>query len=128
MISAIEKLELKPAAVYINGLPPIEDWINTRLQLSPGVALEIETFWKWLGLSLNAYFSEASNPLPHAGLTEIMESEVQKATSQYLSLSILIFQAEHLIRKEARAMGILWMDSLLRSDILKFWAREQCDF
>jgi hypothetical protein len=126
MLSTIEKSELKPAAAYINGLPPIEDWVNIRSQLSPGVALEIETFWKWLGLSLNAYFSDASNPLPHAGLNEIMEREVQKATSQYLSLSTLIFQAEHFIRKEARELRITWMDSLRRSDILKFWAWEQC--
>lgn len=126
MLTTVEKSELKPVAAYINGLPPIEEWVNTRLQLSPGIALEIETFWKWLGLSLNAYFSDASNPLPHAGLNEIMEREVQESTSQYLSLSILIFQAEHLIRKEARELGITWMDSLRRSDILKFWAWEQC--
>jgi hypothetical protein len=128
MLTTVEKSELKPVAAYINGLPPIEEWVNTRLQLSPGIALEIETFWKWLGLSLNAYFSDASNPLPHAGLNEIMEREVQKATSKYLSLSILIFQAEHFIRQEARAQEIVWMDSLSRSDILKAWAWEQCHF
>lgn len=128
MLSTVEKSELKPVAAYINGLPPIEEWVEIRLKLHPGIALNIETFWKWLGLSLNAYFSDASNPLPHAGLTEIMELEVQKATSEYLSLSILIFQAEHFIRQEARTQGIVWMDSLRRSDILKGWAWEQCHF
>ena len=128
MFSNLEKSELKPIAAYINGLPPIEPWVNIRLKLSPDIALEIETLWKWLGLSLDAYFSDASNPLPHAYLGETMKREVQKMTSQYLSLSILIFQAEHLIRKEARQLGIAWMDSLSRSDILKYWAWEQCFF
>lgn len=128
MLSSTEKSELKPVAAYINGLPPIEDWVNIRLQLSPDIALEIEALWKWLGLSLNAYFSDASNPLPHAYLGESMKCEVQKMTSRYLSLSILIFQAEHFIRKEARELGIAGLDSLSRSDILKYWAWEECFF
>jgi hypothetical protein len=126
MFSTIEKLELKPAASYINGLPPLEEWVEIRSKLEPGIALEIETFWKCLGLSLNAFFSDASDPLSHAGLTEIMKREVQKSTTQYLSLALLIFQAEHFIRREARESGITWLDSLRRSDILKAWAWEQC--
>jgi hypothetical protein len=39
----------------------------------------------------------------------------------------LIFQAEHFIKKEAKQLGIVEIDSFGRSDILKRWALEQCN-
>jgi hypothetical protein len=126
MFNTSEKLELKPVAAYINGLPPREEWVEIRSKLQPGIALEIECLWKWVGISLDAFFSNLSDPVPHSGLNEIMRCEVQSTSSEFLSLSILIFRAEHLIKKEAKEAGITWMDNLSRSDILKGLAWEQC--
>jgi hypothetical protein len=61
-------------------LPPREEWVEIRSKLQPGIALEIECLWKWVGISLDAFFSNLSDPVPHSGLNKIMQCEVQSTS------------------------------------------------
>ena len=54
-----------------------------------------------------------------------MERMIQKESAKYLSLSILLFQAEHFLRKEALDQGID-IENLRRSDFVNTWALEWC--
>ncbi len=126
MLSTTEKSELKPAAAYISGLPKvIREWAKIREELEPDIMISIENFWPLLGISLDAFFSDAPNPLFSLQLDEDVERLIQKHTSKYLSLSILLFQAESFLREEAHAQGIP-LNNLKRSDFLKIWAIEEC--
>lgn len=126
MLSVTEKSELKPAAAYIKRLPLLfQEWFEVREKLAPRIAASIEGSWPLLGLSLDAFFSDMPNPLPDLNLGEGVERMIQCETAKYLSLSILLFQAEHFLRREAIAQGIN-IENLRRSDFVKIWAIEGC--
>jgi hypothetical protein len=125
-ISSYE-LEIKEAAVYINSLPPVEQWVKIRTLLPPHVAVNTDNIWKWLGLTLHAFFGDYRNPLPESGLTEGLQQLIQEKHTEYTLLSLLIFQAEPFLQQEAIAQNlqISWEK---RSDILKGLAYEDCIF
>lgn len=126
MLSIIEKSELRPAAAYIKQLPGIlQQWSEIRQKLAPRIASSIEGSWPLLGTSLDAFFSDAPNPIPSLNLGEEVERMIQRETAKYLSLSILLFQAEDFVRKEALDQGID-IENLRRSDFVKIWALEGC--
>lgn len=125
-IEAIEKKELKDSASYIQSLPkPVKNWSQIRPFFSPKIAYSIEESWKLLGMSLSAFFSDTPNPLPDLMLEKEVDQMIQAETSKYLSLSILLFQAEHYLRKEAIIEGTD-LSNLRRSDFVKLWALEGC--
>jgi hypothetical protein len=126
MLSVAQKSELRPAAAYIKRLPGlIQQWGEIREKLAPMIASSIEGSWPLLGLSLDAFFSDLPNPLPDLNLGEEVERMIQTETAKYLSLSLLLFQAEHFLRKEANAQDID-IEKLRRSDFVKIWALEGC--
>ncbi len=126
MLSIIEKSELRSAAAYIKQLPGmLQQWSEIRQELAPRIASSIEGSWPLLGISLDAFFSDVPNPIPSFNLGEAVEGMIQKESAKYLSLSILLFQAEHFLRKEALDQGID-IENLRRSDFVKTWALEWC--
>jgi hypothetical protein len=120
-----EKPEFKEAAVYINSLPPVEQWVKIRTLLPPHVAVNTDNIWKWLGLKLHASFGNYKDPLPESGLTEALQQLIQDKHDEYELLSDLIPQAEPFLQQEviARNLQIPWKK---RSDILKGLAYEDC--
>lgn len=127
-LSPTEKIELKEAAVYISyDLPPREDWVGIRQVLPPQVAININDTWGWLGTSLHAFFGDYPDPLPYSGLEETFQQFVQQKSTEYIILSVLIFQAERFLKQEAKARGlpIFWRK---RSEILEAWAFEHCRY
>ena len=126
MVSPTQKIELKRSAEYIKQLPKIiNEWAEIRRKLAPGIASSIEGSWNLLGLSLDAFFSDIQNPIPSLNLEEGVEKMIQNETQKYLSLSILLFQAEPFLREEALAQGIE-IENFQRSDFVKIWALEGC--
>jgi hypothetical protein len=126
MLSETQKIELKPTANYIKRLPGIiKEWTEIRRKLAPEIASSIEGSWSLLGLSLDAFFSDVQDPIPSLKLEEGVEEMIQKETQKYLSLSVLLFQAEHFLREEALAQGIE-IENFRRSDFVKIWAVEGC--
>lgn len=125
-LSVAEKAELRSTAAYIKRLPwLVQQWGEIRRKLTPTIASSIEGSWPLLGLSLDAFFSDNPNPLPALGLDNEVESMIQKETTKYLSLSLLLFQAEHYLRREANEQGIN-IENFRRSDFVKLWAIEGC--
>lgn len=120
-----ELAELKDAATYISGLPPSDLWKKIRQVIDPNAAEHIELTWGWLGKSLDAFFSDASDPLPDSNLPDGMQKQILKRINLYLVLSVLLFQAEKFLKKEAKALGINYHFNR-RSDLLKIWALEDC--
>lgn len=125
---ADEKTELKEAATYIwYDVPPLEQWVKIRQELPPQAAIHINDMWKWVGISLHAFFGDYPDPLPYSGLEETLKQLVQENSTKYATLSLLIFQAERFLQQEALKLGlpIIWDK---RSDILKIWAEEHCRY
>jgi len=123
-----EKAELKEAAVHIwHDVPPLEQWVKIRQILSPQAAININDMWEWLGISLHAFFGDYPDPLPYSGLGEAFKELIQEKSTEYVTLSLLIFQAERFLQQEALKLGlpIIWEK---RSDILKMWAYEHCRY
>lgn len=126
MLSIIEKSELKSAAVHIRGLPELlQEWRENRQNLTHQNAANIEKFWPLLGISLDAFFSDESNPIPLLNLGSEVEKLIQKENTKYVSLALLLFQAEKFIRQEASNQGVD-LAKVKRSDFLKRWATEHC--
>jgi hypothetical protein len=126
MLSVAEKSELKPAAAYIKQLPRLlQQWSETHENLNPIIASSIKGSWFLLGMSLDAFFLDSPNPLPEINLGEEVERMIEAETAKYLSLSLLLFQAEPFLRREALAQCID-LENLRCSNFLKLWAREWC--
>jgi len=127
VLSPTEKLELKEAAAYIKSLPPTEPWAAISLLLPPHTVVNTNNIWKWLGLTLHAFFGDEDNPLPQSGLNEEIQKLIHEKNTEYTLLSLLIFQAEPFLQQEANALnaGIFWKK---RSDILKQLAYEDCRY
>jgi hypothetical protein len=124
-----EQGELKSVAAYISTLPPREEWVDICQLIPPQIAVTIHKTWEWLGVSLDAFFSDEPNPLPNSGLDEALQQVIERKSSKYRILSSLFFEAEHLIRAEARQFKITpSFDQRFprRSDLIKVWALEEC--
>lgn len=55
--------ELRSVAAYIGGFPPLEEWVEIRQMIDPRSAVNTQLYWKWLGRSLDAFFSDRSDPV-----------------------------------------------------------------
>ena len=120
-----ELAELRDAATYISGLPPSNLWENFRQNIAPNAAEHIGLTWVWLGKSLDAFFGDTSDPLPDSNLPDGVQKQILKKINLYLVLSVLLFQAEKFLKKEAKALDINYHFNK-RSDLLKIWALESC--
>lgn len=118
-----EITELKAAAAYISGLPPLDEWTEIRPLLESQTAANTELFWNWVGKSLDAFFSDQSDPIPESNLDPLLQQVIQEQTSEYIILSTLLFQAEKFIKSEAEKIGLPYPFEK-RSDLLKIWALE----
>jgi hypothetical protein len=124
-----ETQEMMNFAFYLSTLPPVEQWVETRQLLPPEVAVNTQLMWRWTGRSLEAFFSDMSNPLPGSGLDEALQQLIEWKSSHYRILASLFFEAEHLIREEAKKLSIDPSFDLRfprRSDLIKMWALEEC--
>jgi hypothetical protein len=124
-----EMQEMMDFALYLSTLPPVEKWVETRQLLPPQVAVNTQLMWRWTGRSLEAFFSDVSNPLPGSGLDEALRQLIEWKSSHYRILASLFFEAEHLIREEAKKLSIDPSFDLRfprRSDLIKMWALEEC--
>ena len=122
-----ERDELRNAAIFISGLPPLE-MLGKMMQLlasDPEIAEYIRSCFKWAGISLDAFYGDASDPLSDSGLDETMQKIVQDRSNTYLIFSALIFQGEKFLKQEAKAEGIEYPFKK-RSDLLKMVALEDC--
>jgi hypothetical protein len=119
----ITKLEGQEVAGFIHRLPP-KDELALLKSFDDNRLTEVICFWKWLGISLDAYFSDIPDPMLTAGLPQDFITQIQLAVQKYLSLSVVIFQSEHLIRSEAKRCN-LPVDNYSRSGLLKIWACEE---
>lgn len=122
-LNPTELTELKAAAAYISGLPPLDEWVEIRPLLEPRTAANTELFWCWVGKSLDAFFSDRSDPISESGLHPLLQQVIQEQTSEYIVLSALLFQAEKFIKLEAQQIGLPYPFTS-RSDLLKVWALE----
>lgn len=131
----LNKEELVLLASYIRGeLPPSE----LKQTVTPEMFNYIFQIWQLTGLSIDAFFRDAINPITviddflSSDLSEAQEQrllrlreQIQEKTQQYLSLSVLLFQAESFLKSEARDIGFPLPSS--RTEILKQLAREECE-
>lgn len=121
--------EMRDFASYLSTLPPLEKWVEIRQLLPPQVAVNTQLTWQWTGISLEAFFSDQPNPLPSSGLDEILQRHIEWKSAHYRILASLFFEAEHLIREEAKNLNINPSFDLRfprRSDLIKKWALEEC--
>lgn len=120
------KNDLKSAIAYIQELTPLNKWLEIEpYPEDDNLIKKVETYWDFLGKSLDAFFGDAPNPILNSDLPKELHSLVQKATSDQLILSIIIFESEHFIKKEAQEQGIEYPFAL-RSELLKQLAFEEC--
>lgn len=120
-----DRRELTNFASHVSTLPPDELWVSIADLIDPSEAVDIEQFWNWLGLHLESFFTDNSDPLPEAGLTEEWETFVRVFGNYYVVLSTLIFQAERFIRAEAKQQNIEYPFKK-RSSLLKRLSQEHC--
>lgn len=119
--------ELRSVAAYIGGFPPLEEWVEIRQTIDPRNAVNTQFYWEWLGRSLNAYFSEKSDPLEDSGLNDTLQAVIQDNSNRYIILSVLIFQGEKFLKREAKTLGKNYPFNK-RSDLLKELALEDCRY
>lgn len=113
--------ELLEFREYVSRLPPPELCQGLKEKAS----FNIGAYWFWLGQSLEAFFSDKSDPLWVKGLTEEFCAIVQGGTHKYLMWSAIIFQGERFLKSEAQERGINYPFHK-RSDLLKCLALEEC--
>lgn len=132
--SQLNKEELVLLASYIRGeLPPSE----LKQMVKPEMFDYIFQIWQLTGLSIDAFFRDAINPITviddflSSDLSEAQQQRLlslkeitQDKAQQYLSLSVMLFQAESFMRNEARELDFPLPPR--RSEILKELAREEC--
>lgn len=123
---SITLIEGKEIADYASKLPPWRDWQEAYVQLDPLVAANINSSYQWLGKTLDAFFSDEPNPLPCSGLKDELQKTIQRESNFYVVLSLVFFEAEPYVRKEASQAGIQFVSTMRRSEMVKFWMREMC--
>lgn len=118
--------EGKEIAVYASSLPPWADWREAFHQMDPRAATNLSSSYRWLGQTLDAFFSDAPNPLPSSGLEKELQKAIQKESNFYVVLTLVFFEAEPYVRDEARRVGLNFVETMRRSEMVKFWMREMC--
>jgi hypothetical protein len=128
MLSQAQKLELKPAAAFIQGLPEgLKVWAEIHQHLDPTIESSIRNFWFLLGISFEATLSDVSAPHTNTGLGKEVEDLIHKSTHKYLLLSTLLFRIKPYIRIEADVPGSGKQTFDFKcSELLKLWAFEEC--
>lgn len=124
---ASELGELRSVAAYIEGLPLLEARVQVRQKVDPENAANTELYWRWLGKSLDAYFSDKSDPLETSGLDDTFQAVIQHNSNMYINFSTLIFQGEKFLKKEAKILGRNYPFDK-RSDLIKQIAYEEYDY
>ena len=89
--------------------------------------LPIMERYYWIGQVMNAFFCCESNPIDDDRLTDELFKQVMDGFSKYIKITSLLFDTEHLIREEARSQGLTLFEGLTRSEIVKCWAKEECN-
>ncbi len=123
-VSELEKL--RSVAADIRRFPPFEAWAE-NWRNDPLNAINTKLYWEWLGRSLDAYFCGRSDPLEDSGLNDTPQAIIQYNSNRYIILSVLIFQGEKFLKKEAKTLGKNYPFSN-RSDLLKELALEECRY
>lgn len=128
MINLKNSEDMKAIANYCNELPPTKDinFKNFWKDVPSHAQDNIKDFWIALGLTLDAFATGESNPIPSWSLSPEMSDYLQKHATFYNVLSVVIFESEHLIKKEAKARGLNNLLNLKRSDFVKIWMIEDC--
>jgi hypothetical protein len=128
MINPENSEDVTAIALYCFKLPPPNDIIFNSLlkHIPPRTLNNIKSFWVSLGLTLEAFNTGESNPISSWSLSSKANEYLQKHATFYNVLSIVIFESEHLIKKEADARGYYKLLSLKRSDFVKLWMFADC--
>lgn len=117
--------ELKAIADFMSNLPP-KSWQDIWGKLDPIVAENMKAAWLVTGKSLDAYFSEQPNPIYDLDIPEAFKEYIQRQTSFYATLTLVMFEAEAFIRQEAEKLGIAFVTNWSRKDFVKNWMVEDC--
>jgi hypothetical protein len=125
-LAVLDTSEGKEIAIYASTLPPWGDWREAFRQIDPSVATNLSCSYRWLGKTLDAFFSDKPNPLPSSGLEEELQRVIQKESNFYVVLSLALFEAEPYLRDEANRAGLKFVEAMRRSDMVKIWMREMC--
>lgn len=126
VLPANELEALRSVAADIRRFPPFEEWVEIR-RIDPQNATNTQLYWEWLGRSLDAYFCGRSDPLEDSGLNDTLQAVIQDNSNSYIILSVLIFQGEKFLKKEAKTLGKIYPFNN-RSDLLKELALEECRY
>lgn len=131
----LNKEELALLASYIRGeLPPSE----LKQTVKHEMFTYIHQIWQLVGISIDAFFRDTINPVTviddslNSNISEgqrqrllSLKKITQEKTQYFLSLSVILFQAESFLRNEARELGFPLAPR--RSEILKQLACEECE-
>jgi hypothetical protein len=128
MLSQAQKLELKPAAAFIQRLPEgLKVWAEIHQHLDPTIESSIRNFWPLFGISFEATLSDEPAPYTNIGLDPEVEHLIHKSIIRYLLLSALLFRIKPYIRIEADVprSGKQTFDYKC-SELVKLLAFEEC--
>jgi hypothetical protein len=125
MIVKGSRKELKAIADFMQNLPP-KSWQEIWNSLDPLVVTNMKAAWIATGKSLDAYFSDQPNPIYDLNISEAYKAYIQRETSFYATLTLVMFEAEKFIRQEASKLGMDFVKNWSRKDFVKNWMIEDC--
>lgn len=123
-----QKVEFKPIAKYAERLPGGELgklWGKIRASISPDIAINTEIYWQLLGIHLEAFFNDHPDPIENVLEVDWQKEYIRTYGNYYIQLSVLIFQAEHLIKNECNERNIEYPFKK-RSDLIQTLMLEDC--
>lgn len=156
MTSSIQLSEFKEAANCIAGFPPLTQVVARIAEFPPFNEkenseisfrknhIELERiFWYWISKSLNAFFSDESDPFSNPEVIEEINQQlasiycdlppedinkkievIKLSSTKYRIFTNLIFEGEKFIKADLEKIGV--STNFKRSELLKQIAFEEC--
>lgn len=121
--------ELKPVAAYAQHLPAVGLgrglWERIQEFICKPSAKGAEIQWNLIGRYMDAFLRDDTDPLQLVKGSEAGKDYIRKFGNYYIQLSLIVFQAEHLIREEVERLGLDYPFQK-RSQLIKMLMLEDC--